>query len=121
MMKWTSAVTSKYEKQGDSNHGNEIERQQDNELDDLPQGERRVNGLLGRLAQFFNWVIGIRVQSALLGNQRFESFVDHYGVEYVDEGLVHEECFEKQGYDSGAFSQYQDSAVHPCTSSLKDG
>lgn len=111
VMKRACTVSRHDQEQGRSCHRNEIERQEDYEFDDLPQGERRVYGGRHGFAQLFDWIASCGIYHPRCSDEVTASLVDQSGVEHVDEGLVGKEAFKEEGGDSGSLAQNQEGCI----------
>jgi len=66
-----------------------VHRQQDDELGDLAEGERRVDRGTCRLAESADGVVQrIFSDGSVFANEVFVAFVDEDGVEYIDLGFI---------------------------------
>lgn len=111
VMKRACTVSRHDQEQGRSSDRNEIERQEDDEFDDLPQRERRVYGRRHGLAELFDWIASCGIYHPRCSDEMTASLVDQGGVEHVDESLVRKETFKEEGRDSGSLAQNQEGCV----------
>src|SRR5215471_9600236 len=100
-MKRASPIPCQDQKHGSSCHGNKIEWKQKNKLHNLPQGKRRVDGAHSWFPQRLHRVGTIWMQSPRRTEQFLLPSIQEYGIEDIDQRLVHEECLEEQPHDYG--------------------
>lgn len=103
-MKWTGSVSGQDEEHGHSGHRDQIQREQDNKLDNLPKGEGRVDSTRCRFAEFLDRICAIGMEDPLSSDELFVAFIQEDSVEDIDQGLVHEECFEERANQSRPFA-----------------
>lgn len=121
MVERTGAVPGQNQEHGRTGHGDEVERQQKNKLDDLSQRERRIDRTGGWCTETTWRVTGLRINNPRRKHKLFLTLIHKDGVEYIHQCLVHKECLEQGCNYNGAFAQYQECAVHPCAGALEDG
>lgn len=112
-------VPGQEQEDGHADDGHQVQRQEDDELEDLPEAERAVHAVPEGLPQPLDGVsqvaaaLSSRDQGRLDGQRRhgpvpadevLEAAFDEHGVEDVDLGLVDEEGFEEEGDDGGALA-----------------
>lgn len=121
MVKRARAVSSQDQEHRHPGHGHEIERQENDKLDDLPQRKGRIDRARRGLAELFDRVVGVRMEDSLPADERFQPFIQQNRVKDVHLGLVDEEGFEQQRDYRGAFSQHQHGSIDPGPAALEDG
>lgn len=120
MVKRTGAVPGQDQEHRRASHRNEVEWQQNNKFNDLAQRERRIDCAGGWCAETTCWVTGLGINDPRSKHKLFLTLIYQDRVEYVHQCLIHEECLEQGCNYSGAFTQHQKCAVHPCAGALED-
>ena len=112
-------VAGQEQEDGRADDGDEVEGEEEDEFEDLPDREGRVDGGRGgRFAESFERVrlavdLGVWVQGTCGSEKGVEALVHEDGVEDIDERFVDEKGFEEQGDDGGAFAQDEKGCVYP--------
>lgn len=83
MVKRSSSITSQEDKYRSANDRDEVEGQENDELHDLSERERRINSGYSWLSEPTNRVIAIRNDDAGGGNQFFISSLNENSIKYV--------------------------------------
>lgn len=120
MVEWTRAVTSQDQEHGSTGHRNEVEREQNDELEDLAKRKRRIDCTGGWGTETTDRVAGLGVNNPRGKHKLFLTLVYQDRVEYIHQSLIHKEGLEQGSNYSGAFTQHQKRAVHPCADTLEN-
>lgn len=113
VMKRPPPVPSYDEEDRHTDEGYDVDRQKDDELDDLPQAERAVDCTSRWLPQHLCRILCIRIQQPGLTHQILQACIDEDGIKDVHQGFIDEERFEKERNDDLSFSQHQNSGTQP--------
>lgn len=120
MMEWTPTVTGQNQKHGGTRHGDKVEREQNNKLENLPQRERRIDRASCRGAEAADGVAGFGIDDPRSKDKLLMSLIHKHGVKDIDLGFVDEECLEERRDNRGTFTQDQECTVDPCSNALEN-
>lgn len=121
VMERTRTITGQDQEHRGTSHRDEVEREQDDELEDLPKRKWRIDGTGCRSAEAAGWVAGLGVDNSRGEHKLFLTFIYQNGIENIHQRLVHEEGLEQGSNYSGALAENQEGAVDPCSDTLEDG
>lgn len=120
MMERPGSITGQDEEHWRSRHRDQIQRQQDNELEDLPQRKWRVNSARDGLAEPSCRVLFIWVQDPGTCDQCLVAFIHKHRVEHVHQSFIDEKSLEERLHNGSSLAQDQNSSVEPRSGSLED-
>lgn len=109
------AVTGQNQEARHAEPGNQIQREQQHKLDDLPQGEGPEHCLSDRFAEPDAGVRAVLVGSygPRGAHEVLVPLGDEHRVEHVDLRLVDEKGLKQHGRDGGAFPEHEHGAIEP--------
>ena len=99
MVERSGSISRYYQEDWNTNKRYEVDREEEDELNDLPKAERTVYGRATGLSKRLDGILCARVDDPALLDQIFKSLRYQNSVKHVYQSLVDEEGFEKQCND----------------------
>ena len=120
MLEWASSVPCDDEKDGYTDERYEVERQEKDELNNLPQAEGAVDCTFCWFSKHFGRILRISVKYSGLPDKILEVLVDQDTIKDVHQSFINQECLEEECYDYLTFTKDQESCIDPCSRPVKN-
>ena len=112
-MQRSSSIPRQDQKERRTHKRYQVQRQEDDELHNLPYRERAIHSANPWPPQHLHRIRLLSIQISLPLHQLITPFFDKHSVEDIHQRFVHEKSFEQQGRDGSPFSEHQERAVDP--------